>query len=155
VYSTDARWYKHWIETLTRDYEGNLWTQSIAWPKETPPEAWGITVLKGCTQGIGLSTDPEVLHCGQNSGFAAVNLAYHRLNGEGGTIILLGFDMHVSNGKRHFFGAHPGNMEVDSNYNDFMRNFRKIDCAALGIDIWNCTRRTALDCFPLIDLDTL
>ena len=143
------------IETLTRDYEGNLWTQSIAWPKETPPEAWGLNVLEGCTAGVSLSTDPGKLHCGQNSGFAAVNLAYHRLNGEGGTIILLGFDMCMQGDKRHFFGAHPGKMEVASNYAHFMQNFNKIDCEALGIEIWNCSRRTALTCFPCYNLDDL
>jgi hypothetical protein len=140
---------------LARDYEGQLWTQSVAWEKSKhDPEAWGIKTLTGKTDGKSLSKDPKVLHTGQNSGFAAVGLAYH-LAGPGCRIILLGFDMMKLGNDRHWFGAHPGGMEVESNYNDFMRNFGWIDCANLGIEIWNCTRRTALSCFPCYNLDDL
>ena len=153
VYSTDHRWYEHHIGDLARDYEGQLWTQSIAWDKSKhDPEAWGIKTLTGDTSGRSLSKDPKVLHTGQNSGFAAVGLAYH-LGAK--RIILLGFDMMKHGDKRHWFGAHPGGMEVESNYIHFMNNFKKIDCKDLGIEIWNCTRRTALNCFPCYALEDL
>jgi len=154
LYSTDFRWFKVHIADLARDYDGKLWTQSIAWPKENPPEAWGITCLTGDTSKPGFATDPGVIHCGQNSGFAACNLAYH-LGGRGCRIILLGFDMMMDGDKRHWFGAHPAGLEVQSNYANFMRNFATIDQKALDVEIWNCSRRTALTCFPHYNLDDL
>lgn len=54
---------------------------------------------------------------------------------------------------RHWFGAHPGKMEVDSNYASFITAFRTINPAQYGLEIWNVTRDTALDCFPLYNLD--
>jgi hypothetical protein len=140
------------MSDLIRDYEGQLWTQSIDWP-ENKAEAWGITKLKGNTAGKSLSTDPAVLHTGQNSGFAAVNLAFNNLGAK--RIILLGFDMMMEGNNRHWFGKHPGTLEVNSCYSDFIKNFQWIDTKALGIEIWNCTRRTALTCFPCYDLDDL
>ena len=153
VYSTDHRWYTHHIGDLVRDYEGQLWTQSIAWDKtEKDPAEWGIKSLTGKTDGRSLSTDPKVLHTGQNSGFAAVGLAYH-LGGR--RIILLGFDMMLDGKQRHWFGRHPDGMEVASNYGHFMKNFDRIDCKALDIEIWNVTRKTALTCFPRYNLEDL
>jgi len=63
--------------------------------------------------------------------------------------------MQLEGGKRHWFGAHPAGMEVNSNYAQFMAHFASIDCQSLGIEIWNCTRSTALKCFPIYDLDEL
>ena len=68
---------------------------------------------------------------------------------------MLGYDMQMSGNQRHWFGAHPAGMEVASNYVQFMQAFKSINCNALGIEIWNCTRRTALDCFPIYDLDKI
>lgn len=122
----------------------------MQWPKDERPEAWGITCLKADTNAGGLSKDPEKVHTGRNSGYAAVGLAYN-LGAE--RIILLGYDMKMRGETRHWFGAHPDGMEVASNYSSFIERFRTIHPPAYGIDIWNCTRDTALDCFPLYDLD--
>ena len=92
------------------------------------------------------------MHTGQNSGFAAVNLALLR---GAEIIILLGFDMMMDGNKRHWFGAHPAGLEMASCYNDFIKNFRTINPKDYGIQIWNVTRKTDLNCFPLVDLDKL
>src|ERR1043166_8946509 len=56
------------------------------------------TVLRN-TGEFGLEEDPTGLRTGRNSGYQAINLAYHL----GATrILLLGFDMQGS----HYFGAH-------------------------------------------------
>ena len=93
-----------------------------------------------------------MIHTGHNSGFAAVGLAY---NLGAKRIILLGYDMQMKGNQRHWFGAHPAGMEVNSNYNQYMTTFRSIRCENYGIEIWNCTRSTALNCFPIYDLDDL
>ena len=99
-----------------------------------------------------MSKDPETVVTGKNSGYAAVNLAYH-LGAE--RILLLGFDMKMRGDSRHWFGAHPDGMEVHSNYAMFIAAFKTIHPAAYGLEIWNVTRDTALDCFPRYDLDEL
>jgi len=122
----------------------------VQWPDNQKPEAWGITAFEADTGAHGLSRDPKKIHTGMNSGYAAVNLAYHL----GATrILLLGYDMQLDGDKRHWFGAHPAGMEVDSNYSNFMRQFGTIKPAEYGIEVWNCTRRTAMKCFPIYDLD--
>ena len=139
-----------------RDFEGALWTQDIQWSEKNgkPIDAaqWGIRQLKGDTDSRGLSRDPNVIHCGRNSGFAAVNLAY-LLGAE--RILLLGYDMQMQAGRRHWFGAHPEGLEVDSDYGLFMHAFRTIHPEKYGIEIWNLSRDTALSCFPRYDLDEI
>ena len=61
--------------------------------------------------------------------------------------------MKMRGGSRHWFGAHPEGMEVDSNYASFAAQFKTIDPQRYGIEIWNVTRDTALHHFPRYDLD--
>ena len=68
-------------------------------------------------------------------------------------IILLGYDMRMDGEKRHFFGAHPPGLEVASNYQNFIARFQTIRPEDYGLEIWNCTRSTALQHFPVMDLD--
>jgi hypothetical protein len=89
-----------------------------------------------------------MIHFGGNSGYQAINLAF--LLGAR-RILLLGFDMgYGKSGKRHFFGDHPGGMNVPSPFPDFINSFRSVAAQApdLGLEIVNCSRETALDCFP-------
>jgi hypothetical protein len=113
------------------------------------PGQWGINQLTSLDLP-GLSRQPGVIHRGSNSGYQAVNLAYLL----GATrIILLGFDMMMTGSSRHWFGAHPPGMEVASDYRDFANKFKSIRPSDYGIEIWNCSRRTALDQFPIYNLD--
>jgi len=134
---------------VAQDFEGRCWTQEVQWDKQDPA-AWGIECLKADTQAQGLCTEPGKIHTGQNSGYAAINLAYH-LGAK--RILLLGYDMKMAGSKRHWFGAHPQGLEVASNYAAFASRFQTILPQKYGIEIWNVTRDTALDCFPLYDLD--
>lgn len=150
IWATDYRWWNHHIADITNDYEGRCWTQEVQWPDDKDPAAWGIKCLKADTGACGLSTDPGKVHTGKNSGYAAINLAYH-LGAE--RILLLGYDMKMRGNTRHWFGAHPDGMEVASDYASFAEQFATIYPADYGIEIWNVTRDTALRCFPLYDLD--
>lgn len=150
LWATDYRWWAHHIADVARDFDGKCWTQNVQWPKDKDPAAWGITCLQANTDAPGLATDPGQVHTGKNSGYAAINLALHL----GATrVLLLGYDMKMDGDKRHWFGAHPAGMEVDSNYPSFIERFRTIEPAAYGMEIWNVTRSTALDCFPCFNLD--
>lgn len=130
-----------------------MWTQGEQWNdghgKPVDPAQWGITKLESVAEP-GLSRKQGVIHRGDNSGYQAVNLAY-LMGAE--RIILIGFDMMMFGKQRHWFGDHPEHMNVDSNYVSCIRWFNTIKPEAYGIEIWNCSRRTAMDCFPKHDLD--
>ncbi len=137
---------------MTRDFEGRLWTQTTQWEelgKPVNPAQWGIVGLTS-VEAPGLSRKMPVVHRGDNSGYQAVNLAY-LLGAE--RIILLGFDQMVTGKQRHWFGDHPGHMNVESNYPACIKHFQSIKPEAYGIEILNCSRRTALNHFPCHALD--
>lgn len=81
-----------------------------------------------------------------NSGQRAIQLAAHL---GASRIILLGYDCSLENGT-HWHGEHPGKMhnptpeEVSRWHNDFSSLVTELP----GIEIVNCSRRTALTCFP-------
>lgn len=110
-----------------------------------------FTVLKN--GGIhGLSTDPTTLRNGRNSGYQAVNLAV--LLGAA-RIILLGYDMGLApDGRKHWHPLHPGHkvnpVEDTTRYAMFRQVFESIvaPLEALGIPVLNCSRHSALTCFP-------
>ncbi len=130
-----------------------MWTQDVQWEangEKVDPAQWGITQLKSLDKP-GFSRDKGVVHRGDNSGFQACNMAFTELGAE--RIILLGFDMMMTGKQRHWFGDHPEEMNVSSNYPACINYFKTVKPAEYGIEIWNCSRRTALNCFPTHDLD--
>jgi len=152
LYSCDYRWAKHHCSTVAQDFEGTWWTQDIQW--EVDPAQWGIKQLESIDQP-GLSRTDGVIHRGGNSGYQAVGLAYEllRRHGPEGRIILIGFDMQMTGTRRHWFGAHPKPFDAASNYGNFITSFKTIHPEIYGLEIINCTRTTALDWFPCMDLD--
>lgn len=94
----------------------------------------------------GLELDPSGLRTGRNSGYQAINLAVHL----GATrILLLGYDMGQAPGQpSHFFGEHPTNQALP--FALFLNQFPSIvaPLEARGVEVINCSRQTALTCFP-------
>jgi len=110
-----------------------------------PKAAQWAHVLKQGSE-IGLSLDPAVLHTGRNSGYQAINLAVLL----GATrILLLGYDMQKGEkGETHFHGDHPWHAPLP--YDRFLMCFDTIvkPLQKLGVEVINCSRRTALTVFP-------
>ncbi len=107
-----------------------------------------LTLRNGGYKGLAL--DPEFLVTGNNSGTAAINVAVH-LGAK--RVLLLGYDMGPdSKGRRHFYDTHA--VTVSSPF----EQFRKLTATmveplkAAGIEVLNCSRRTALECFPQMPL---
>ena len=135
-----------------RDFDGQLWTQDVQWVNAgspIDPAQWGIKVLISKDEP-GLSKAQGIIHRGDNSGYQAINLAL-LLGAE--RIILLGFDLMMTGTQRHWFGDHPDPMNVTSNYPGFISHFATIKPEEYGLEIWNCSRRTALNCFPCFNFD--
>ena len=65
--------------------------------------------------------------------------------------------MSMDGEKRHFFGDHPGEpgqgMNQFSNYQVFINAFNTVNPKDYGLEIWNCSRRTAMDAFPRYNLE--
>jgi hypothetical protein len=111
----------------------------------------GVQILRN-TGPKGLELDPSGLKHGINTGYRAVNLAFHF---GAKRIILLGYDMKRGDGPKrleHWHGDHP--VPSRSQYPTFIKYFRTIvePLNEHGVDVVNCTPGSALDCFPMADL---
>ena len=147
LYACDERWWEAHNGVPT--FLGEKWTThegdtGHTNDKSGMPKEWNVNFVEG-RDGNTFSKEASKIHYGSNSGFQAVNLALLK----GATnIVLVGFDMRVVDGRRHFFGDHPEPMHNRADYKDFIAPFRHAarECA---VPIVNCTPGSALDCFPM------
>lgn len=150
LYGCEPRWWG--VHKDCNGFAGVKWSthdkDSTANDKTEAAESYGINIVKGAP-GAGFSTDPGVIHYGDNSGFQAVNLAI--LLGSP-YIVLVGFDMRHVSGKSHFFGDHPRDLYQRNEYESFALKFDKAP-APDGVEIINATPNSALTCYPMVTLD--
>jgi hypothetical protein len=143
LYACDSRWVDH--HKGAKGFEGLKYSMTAnqkKWPD------WGILRNDGVN---GLCLDPTGLRTGRNSGAQAINLAIHL---GAARILLLGYDMSRHGGKGHFFGEHPKNWPP-SPFHSFLDSFAKLEqpLKDLGVEVINCSRRTALKVFPQMPLE--
>jgi hypothetical protein len=142
LWACDAKWwYWHWKKGVS-DFAGLKFSLDKAAARYP-----GVQVLKK-TGETGLELDPTGLRAGRNSGYQACGLAFHM---GARRILLLGYDMR-SNGKDHFFGAHPDSSKPP--YAICLQRFATLvdPLKAAGVTIVNCTPGSALTCFPCAPL---
>lgn len=157
LYACDDVWWRwqHEFDKLTRKprwhprrpaFEGLKFAMdknAARWP--------GVTVLKNLGPD-GLSLDPRGLKHGKNSGYAAIGLAV--LLGAS-RVVLLGYDMQRGpKGEEHW---HPNHLQHrDNPFPQFLRLYGTLvePLKAAGVEVVNCSRRSALRCFPMSDLKT-
>lgn len=146
LYAADAKWW-NWHEGVP-SFTG--WKYSV---DGAPPVTWpNVRILK-LTGPDGLETQRYGLRSGLNSGYQAINLAVH-LGAR--RILLLGYDMAPAvDGRAHWFGDHPD--KTPSPYPQMRAAFDTLvePLAALGIEVVNCSRQTALLTFPCRPLDSV
>jgi hypothetical protein len=67
----------------------------------------------------------------------------------------VGFDFRLHEGKRHFFGDHPGGLNKASPYEQWKPLIEVLvnDLAGLDCEVVNCSPYTALQCIPVSDLE--
>lgn len=146
IYWTDARfytWYKKEIDELTC----HKYTISHGAPYNEK-----VNVIKKGKRH-GLEKDPRLIAHGDNSGYAAINLAYHM---GAKKIILLGYDMGMSGTKSHFHDGYPVKPTRKEIYMQrFIVSFPHIanDLKAEGIKIYNTSKVSPLECFPKITIE--
>lgn len=104
----------------------------------------------------GLSKAPESLAHGTNSGYQAINLAFHL---GASHIILLGYDMHCT-GAAHWHTGHgpydadPKRYEAKIQH-DMLPRFQSLvdPLRSMGVQVTNCSPGSALRCWPMGDLE--
>ena len=141
LYACDAHWWEEYYADVKAGFRGDCFSIE---DKNDGINAKPEYEIKRIPSRHGGDFGEDEIHDGvsggPNSGFQACNLAY-MLGAK--TIMLLGMDM----GGRHFFGDHPGRMNVASPYSGFMKSFASI---TKDVEIINCSRRTAMRCFPIL-----
>jgi hypothetical protein len=144
LYACDEAW---WIENLAaakKSFEGEFWTQSTA----DVGEVMNRVVSE---PRFGLGRIPGVIHQGGNSGYQAINLAYqwgaHH-------IVLLGFDMAASAGRKHWHAPHAKHVTTEHDYAGWNERFWELQADLLedGVSVVNASRSTALTQFPRVPL---
>lgn len=146
LYATDAKWW-NWHRGVP-EFAGAKWSMEHSQWNNTRAKYPDIQRLRN-TGALGLEHQPTGLRNGRNSGYAALNLAYHYGAKQ---IILLGYNMQPYKGKRHFFGDHP--QISPSPYNQFRSAFETLvkPLGKAGVKVINCSRDTVLNCFPKAEL---
>lgn len=160
IYGADGEWWDAYAQAHVWACDG----QPYSGATEVGAECWTATPSAAVRHGLhlaeiqngeGVSLQPGRLVHGGNSGHQAVNLAVQR---GARRIILLGFDMMAADdGRRHWFGNHPGAMNKESPYPRWARAFDAMARALerLGVEVINCSRRTAITAFPRSRIEVL
>lgn len=144
LYACDGRWWD-WHRGAP-DFRGLKFALTKA------AAQWGVTVLKN-TGTNGLEHHRQGLRNGRNGGYQAINLAYHF---GARRIVLLGYDMQRGpKGQQHWHPDHP--TKIGPDYRRWVTLFASIvpPLAKAGVEIINCTRRTALECVPRAALESI
>tara|TARA_R100000657_G_C4680324_1_gene128462 strand:- start:677 stop:1474 length:798 start_codon:yes stop_codon:yes gene_type:complete len=146
LYWTDGRFYT-WYKNEVDSYGGLKFAL-----KPGSQYTSDIRVLrKGKPYGI--EDDPQTLAHGFNSGYAAINLAYH-LGAK--RIILLGFDMCDDGTSTHFHDGYPARAAGPHVYEDkFLPGFKSLAASLKerGITVLNASLYSKLNVFPKITLE--
>lgn len=143
LYAADAKWWKFHAERALR-FAG---IKVSIRPDAGYPE---VNILQQSDRRP-FDTRPTHLVTGSNSGYQALHLAVHFGSRR---IVLLGYDMQDTGGRRHWFGNHPGPLNARNTYPNWLRRFEDLApvLQRMGVEVVNCTTTTALRCFPLARL---
>ncbi|MGB3290939.1 MAG: hypothetical protein WBA83_16830 [Burkholderiaceae bacterium] len=130
LYAGDRAWWAQYGKAA-KAIMGECWTASV-----DAAERFGINRFE--------ARDFE------NSGFQAIELAV--LEKKATRVILLGYDMQHTGGKRHWHEDHPGGMENANAVASWPERFAGLPSRFTHVDFINCTRETALTCFRRMPL---
>ena len=132
IYACDHRW----------------WAANYDWVSKTGAALWAWAD-DACAE-FGLNK-ADLKETGGNSGYQALRLMITKFNAT--RIILLGYDMKLTGGMSHWHGDHPKGWPQLGNTKDWRMHLSALADEFPNIEIINCSRETALECFPRMDLE--
>jgi hypothetical protein len=135
LYACDRTWWKRYAEEAP--WQAEKWTAD---PWSARQYDLALVKLKS---GEGICPHPGTVHGGKNSGYQAIGLAYHM---GAQRIILVGYDMQHTGGKRHWHDDHPKGMGNCEGIRGWVQQFNDLPMYAepLGIRLYNATIQTAI-----------
>ena len=141
LFAADGKWWKYHQPAFS----------GLRYSLQQDAASHGATVLAN-TGYMGVEMDPRGLRTIKNSGGAAINLAVHL---GASRVVLLGYDMAYAGHRKHFFGDHPERLAGGAHPALFVPLFQTMvePLRDAGVSIVNCTRTTALTCFPQLPLE--
>jgi hypothetical protein len=139
LYACDSKWW-FWHQGA-KDFPG----RKLALTPEAQRHFPDVELLRNSgPDGLELK-DRGAVRAGSNSGHQAINVAVHL---GASRILLLGYDMRGG----HFHAPHPDGSAPP--FTVCLARFRTLAAALpAGVQVLNCTRRTALTCFPCVPLE--
>ncbi len=144
LYGCDASfWHRHQGFPTFAGLKYSIDPNAARWP--------GVTILRN-TGERGLELDPTGLRTGRNSSYQALNLAVHL---GASRILLLGLDMgHSPCSPKYFFGDRPSDQQQASPWASMLELWPTLvaPLAALGVEVINCSRVSAVTAFPRLAL---
>jgi len=146
LWYSDVRFYRWFIDEIN-SFKGLVFTKNLKHSSDK------ITVLKDSGHH-GLSLNPKYIKTGYNSGYAAINLAFHL---GATTINLLGYDFYNHKNKTHFHDGYKNNFTQESSYNIMLNSFLSIVelLKRLDIKVYNYNRNSKLKLFPFKSLKSI
>lgn len=146
LYWTDSRVYS-WMKQDIDNFKGPKFTI-----RDHPSYVGDIKILRKGNK-FGLEESKDTLSHGNNSGYAAINLAYH-LGAK--KIILLGYDMMNDGKKSHHHDGYPVPATGDKIYRDqFMPGFSILAdlLKQKRIEVYNVSPHSLLTVWPKISIE--
>jgi hypothetical protein len=134
---------------LHRRHEAMKGSKVITSHEPTVNHPFDLVVMlsSGCE---GFDFRPDRIKTGGNSGYAAINASYHLGARE---VYLLGYDLSI-NGQKYFYGGHEcENLTADYTSLNRYYEFMAQDLEGSDFRVYNCSKDSALDVFPKINID--
>lgn len=136
LFGFDGKWWREYRAEVEATFGGEKLTFSSAGP------SLGVRTLH---------REAWFTHF-HNSGASAISLA---VVAGASRVLLLGYDCQKTGGKAHWHGDHPrslGNAKSISNWPTQFRGVARY-AKSKGVEVLNCSRSTALTCFPRASLE--
>jgi hypothetical protein len=131
LFGMDGKWWRQYSKEAKESFKGELVTSSQSY------KSYGISFSRHLTFG--------------NTGAGAIHLAFKR---GARRIYLLGYDCQKTGGKSHHHGDHPQPLHNAVSMVSWPDQFKRLADALRGkCEVINCTRETALKCFPRLTLE--
>lgn len=144
LFAADIKWWNHYQDRALK-FEGR---KVCIVHRRNFPQVYSLQ------RSSELVFDPRPTHLvfGGNSGYMALHLAVHF---GAKRILLCGYDMKDSGGRKHWFGNHSGKLNSKARYHYWIRSFDRLAprLAKMKVEVINCSTNTALRCFPRTTLE--